>query len=142
MGADAGDAGAGRLAPTLRAKARPPRRREAESDCPVESPTGAPSRRCPWTFRARSGTRAPRFGPRFAFISRAYGLTPFLLRGSMSLHAESVISLGTSVGHAGGVEVDFDGSLVVQIVLFLTLMIVLRPILFDPMLKLFEEREK
>jgi F-type H+-transporting ATPase subunit b len=60
----------------------------------------------------------------------------------MSLHAESVISLGTSARAAGGVEVDFDASLIVQIVLFLVLLAVLKPLLFDPMLHLFEEREK
>ncbi len=42
----------------------------------------------------------------------------------------------------GGVEVDFDYTLVGQIVLFLVLWIALKPLLFDPMLKLFEERER
>ncbi len=44
---------------------------------------------------------------------------------------------------AGGVEVDFAlGPIAVQIVLFVVLWLVLKPMLFDPMLKLFEEREK
>jgi len=43
---------------------------------------------------------------------------------------------------AGAVDVDFDLTVVGQIVLFLILMLVLKPVLFDPMLKLFEEREK
>jgi F-type H+-transporting ATPase subunit b len=42
----------------------------------------------------------------------------------------------------GGVNVDLDASLIVQIGLFLFLLVVLKPLLFDPMLKLFEEREK
>jgi len=42
----------------------------------------------------------------------------------------------------GAVNVDLDASLVVQIVLFLVLLVALKPLLFDPMLKLFEEREK
>lgn len=42
----------------------------------------------------------------------------------------------------GGVTVDLDGSLLVQIALFVVLLLVLKPVLFEPMLKLFEEREK
>lgn len=43
---------------------------------------------------------------------------------------------------AGGIEVDFDYTLIGQVLLFLTLWIALKPLLFDPMLKLFEERER
>jgi F-type H+-transporting ATPase subunit b len=42
----------------------------------------------------------------------------------------------------GGVSVDFDKTLFVQVGLFIVLWLVLKPLLFDPMLKLFEEREK
>jgi F-type H+-transporting ATPase subunit b len=42
----------------------------------------------------------------------------------------------------GGVVVDLDITIVGQIVLLLILLVVLKPLLFDPMLKLFEEREK
>jgi len=42
----------------------------------------------------------------------------------------------------GGVVVDLDITFVGQIVLFLLLFVALRPLLFEPMLKLFEEREK
>jgi F-type H+-transporting ATPase subunit b len=43
----------------------------------------------------------------------------------------------------GGVEVDFaPGAIAVQIVLFVALWLLLKPTLFEPMLKLFEEREK
>lgn len=41
----------------------------------------------------------------------------------------------------GAVNVDLDASLFVQLVLFLVLLVVLKPLLFDPMMKLFEERE-
>ncbi len=40
------------------------------------------------------------------------------------------------------VNVDFDLSFVAQIALFGLYIIILKPILFDPILKLFEEREK
>jgi F-type H+-transporting ATPase subunit b len=45
--------------------------------------------------------------------------------------------------HAGGgVNLDFDFTFVVQMVAFTTLVIILKPLLFDPLLKLFEERER
>lgn len=40
------------------------------------------------------------------------------------------------------VTVDLDASLLVQIGIFIVLLVVLKPLLFEPMLKLFEEREK
>ena len=40
------------------------------------------------------------------------------------------------------ITVDVDWSFVVQLVLFVGLMLILKPVLFDPMLQLFEEREK
>lgn len=55
------------------------------------------------------------------------------LAGSASLDA---------VASGGGVTVDFDKTVLVQIVLFVALWLLLKPMLFDPMLKLFEEREK
>jgi F-type H+-transporting ATPase subunit b len=42
----------------------------------------------------------------------------------------------------GGVVVDLDITLVGQIVLLLLLLAILKPLLFEPMLKLFEERER
>src|SRR3984957_4050130 len=47
---------------------------------------------------------------------------------------------GAAVG--GGVDVDFDATLFNIVVLFIFLWIVLKPLLFDPMLRLFEERER
>ena len=42
----------------------------------------------------------------------------------------------------GGVTVDFDATLFIMVILFIFLWIVLKPLLFDPMLRLFEERER
>jgi len=40
------------------------------------------------------------------------------------------------------ITVDVDWTFMVQVVLFIGLTLILKPVLFDPMLKLFEEREK
>ena len=40
------------------------------------------------------------------------------------------------------ISVDFDSTFLVQLVLFVGLTLALKPLLFDPTLKLFEEREK
>jgi F-type H+-transporting ATPase subunit b len=69
----------------------------------------------------------------------------------MSLLGVSILNASTSalgieggLGQIaeGGVTVDLDLSLFVQLGFFLVLLFVLKPALFDPMLKLFEEREK
>jgi F-type H+-transporting ATPase subunit b len=58
-------------------------------------------------------------------------------------HLTSVLDARILAGASeGGVEVDFDASLLVQMGLFLVLMLALKPLLFDPMLRLFEERER
>jgi F-type H+-transporting ATPase subunit b len=58
----------------------------------------------------------------------------------------SLVSVSTITAEGlfaeGAVNVDLDASLVVQIVVFIVLLVVLKPLLFDPMMKLFEEREK
>ncbi len=43
---------------------------------------------------------------------------------------------------AGGVNLDFDMTFVVQMVAFAILVMILKPLLFEPLLKLFEERER
>ncbi|MGH7270226.1 MAG: ATP synthase F0 subunit B [Polyangiaceae bacterium] len=40
------------------------------------------------------------------------------------------------------ISVDFDATFLVQLVLFVGLTLALKPLLFDPMLKVFEERER
>jgi F-type H+-transporting ATPase subunit b len=42
---------------------------------------------------------------------------------------------------AGGVNIDIDRTFIVAMVLFALLVVVLKPLLFDPVLKIFEERE-
>lgn len=42
---------------------------------------------------------------------------------------------------AGGVNFDFDRTFLVQMVLFMGLIMVLKPLLFDPVLRIFEQRE-
>jgi F-type H+-transporting ATPase subunit b len=42
----------------------------------------------------------------------------------------------------GGVNVDFDLTFLAQFLLFTLFILVIKPLLFDPMLKVFEEREK
>jgi F-type H+-transporting ATPase subunit b len=48
----------------------------------------------------------------------------------------------TSDAAAGGVNLDFDLTFVVQMVAFSALVLILKPLLFDPLMKLFEERER
>lgn len=43
---------------------------------------------------------------------------------------------------SGGVSIDFDRTVLVQMALFVLLMLVLAPTLFGPLLRLFEERER
>lgn len=60
------------------------------------------------------------------FIHSAYG----------SLMTESAGASG------GGINVDFDGSIAVQFIAFLCLILVLKPLLLDPFLRMIEERER
>jgi F-type H+-transporting ATPase subunit b len=57
-----------------------------------------------------------------------------------------VASFGVGLLAAGvapqAINVDVDLTFLVQVVLFVGLMLVLKPLLFDPMLRLFEERER
>lgn len=43
---------------------------------------------------------------------------------------------------ASGVSIDFDRTFVLQMAVFAVLIVVLRPLLFDPVLSIFEQREK
>ena len=43
---------------------------------------------------------------------------------------------------AGGVPLDFDRTVLLQIVVFTVLIVVLKPLLFDPVLKVFALREE
>jgi F-type H+-transporting ATPase subunit b len=54
----------------------------------------------------------------------------------------SVLSSLSAGAGGGGVDVDFDATVFMMVGIFIFLWIVLKPLLFDPMLKLFEERER
>ncbi len=58
----------------------------------------------------------------------------------MSLVSEATTSVAALAG--GAVDVDFDLTVLIQIGLFVVLLVVVKPMLLDPMLKLFEERER
>jgi F-type H+-transporting ATPase subunit b len=63
----------------------------------------------------------------------------------MSLLGVSILSNASNAGafsEESAVNVDVDATLFVQLALFVVLLLVLKPLLFDPMMKLFEEREK
>jgi F-type H+-transporting ATPase subunit b len=53
---------------------------------------------------------------------------------------DGILAAGASAPQA--IKVDFDKTFLIQLVLFVALTLILKPLLFDPMLKLFEEREK
>ncbi|HSY24376.1 MAG TPA: ATP synthase F0 subunit B [Polyangiaceae bacterium] len=53
---------------------------------------------------------------------------------------DGILAAGTFKPQA--IDVDFDATFLIQLVLFVALTLILKPLLFDPMLKLFEEREK
>ncbi len=64
---------------------------------------------------------------------------------TFSLTSSNVVCFSVSGGDAaaaGGVNLDFDATLFVQVGFIIVLWLVLKPLMFDPMLKLFEEREK
>lgn len=65
-----------------------------------------------------------------------------LIRLAEAAHLHDALDGVLSQRVGGGVSVDFDKTLFVQVGLFVVLWLVLKPLLFDPMLKLFEEREK
>jgi F-type H+-transporting ATPase subunit b len=46
------------------------------------------------------------------------------------------------MAHEGGVSLDFDMTFVAQMVIFAIFIIIVKPLLFDPLMKLFEERER
>ena len=51
-------------------------------------------------------------------------------------------SLLTGSSSEGGVNLDFDLTFLVHLVAFAVLVMILKPLLFDPLMKVFEERER
>ena len=60
----------------------------------------------------------------------------------MSLVVSTLTDTAGALFSEGAVTVDLDASLLIHLVFFLVLLLVLKPVLFDPMMRLFEEREK
>ena len=55
----------------------------------------------------------------------------------------TILDIDSLAAHAPqAINVDVDLTFIVELVLFVALMLVLKPLLFDPMLTLFEERER
>jgi F-type H+-transporting ATPase subunit b len=59
---------------------------------------------------------------------------------------QSAIAHSSAIAHlfasSSAVSVDFDLTFVAQLVLFATFLVVMKPMLFDPLLRVFEERER
>jgi F-type H+-transporting ATPase subunit b len=60
---------------------------------------------------------------------------------SLAETTASLFSLGGNSA-SGGVNLDFDLTFLVHLAAFAALVMILKPLLFDPLLKLFEERER
>jgi F-type H+-transporting ATPase subunit b len=61
----------------------------------------------------------------------------------MSILIEGFCAFATPVvGSGGSITLDLDRTLVLQMVLFMLLVVVLKPLLFDPVLRVFEQREQ
>lgn len=65
-----------------------------------------------------------------------------LRQGTLRVHIVAILpTTAPQLFAAGGVNIDFDKSALIQMVLFVVLMLILSPLLFRPLLRLFEERE-
>jgi F-type H+-transporting ATPase subunit b len=60
----------------------------------------------------------------------------------MTIHSATASTASLLSAAGGGVDLDFDLSFLGQMVAFSLLLIILKPLLFDPLLRLFEERER
>jgi len=58
------------------------------------------------------------------------------------LSDNTAVFLLAGTSSEGGVILDFDMTFLVQMVIFAAFVIVMKPLLFDPLMKLFEERER
>jgi F-type H+-transporting ATPase subunit b len=67
-------------------------------------------------------------------------LTAGLFTATVPFTSVSVAPLAAAAG--GAVTLDLDKTLVVQMLLFMVLIVVLKPLLFDPVLRVFEQREQ
>jgi F-type H+-transporting ATPase subunit b len=69
-------------------------------------------------------------------------MTSQFLAASLSVTGNLADFLGADRFREGGVNLDLDLTFVVQMAAFTVLVLILKPLLFDPLLKLFEERER
>jgi F-type H+-transporting ATPase subunit b len=60
----------------------------------------------------------------------------------MTSHLSTVDAAASLLSAGGAVNLDFDLTVLGQMVIFAVFVTVLKPVLFDPLLKLFEERER
>jgi F-type H+-transporting ATPase subunit b len=60
---------------------------------------------------------------------------------TLELYAPKGMLLVPAMASGGGVNIDFDFTFVAQMVVFAGLVLILKPLLFDPVLKIFEQRE-
>jgi F-type H+-transporting ATPase subunit b len=60
---------------------------------------------------------------------------------TLELYAPKGMLLIPAMAGGGGVNIDFDLTFVAQMVVFAGLVLILKPLLFDPVLKIFEQRE-
>lgn len=65
-----------------------------------------------------------------------------LRQGTQRVYIDALLQPTSFMLASGGVSIDFDRTVLVQMALFVLLMLVLAPVLFRPLLRLFEEREK
>jgi F-type H+-transporting ATPase subunit b len=72
----------------------------------------------------------------------AISLLLSLAQGLQGTAREALFGVQGSNASGGAIDVDLDLTVFVQFGLFIVLLLVLKPVLFDPMLKLFEERER
>jgi F-type H+-transporting ATPase subunit b len=67
-------------------------------------------------------------------------LTAGLLTATVPFTSTQAAPLAAAGG--GGVILDLDKTVLVQMVLFMVLIVVLKPLLFDPLLRVFDQREQ
>ena len=84
---------------------------------------------------------ALKFRPCFRCFGDGLEVVPSMLLELVAATAASTLE-GATRAMAGGVPLDFDRSVLLQIVVFTALIVVLKPLLFAPMLKVFALREE
>lgn len=66
-----------------------------------------------------------------------------MLTGLCALQASSMATSALGMWHGGGgIDIDFDVTFIAEMVLFFLLIVILKPLMFDPVLKIFEQREQ